>query len=143
MLFYDSESIKKSNNIVKVWIKIIMTSDIYELIAKEKKAIIEEAKSKKAKNYKVPFMKGAPEMTDETNSVITTYELAANHPSVNIQGKILYEIDCIESKNRVLALAAYKEGKLVDSSSDSLKWEYIVPESSPATLAKMVCKPKK
>ena len=143
MFFYDYESINKSKNIVKVWIKIIMTDDIIELRAKEKEAFIEKTKLKIANNYKVQFMKDAPEMTAEMNAFIITYELAANHPSVIIKGKILYEIDCIESKNRVLALAVYKEGKLVDSSSDQLKWEHIIPESSLATLAKMVCKPKK
>jgi len=142
MLFYDSESVIKHNKIAKVWISIILSNDIIELRDAEKLEFIEKTKTKIANKYRVPFAKNSHKISDELNAFIITYELVANHPDIKRQGKLLYEIDCVENKSRVLAVAVYIDGKLVDSSSGSKTWKYIVPDSSPDTLAIIVCNSK-
>lgn len=140
--FYDSESIKKTDNFIKVWIKAILAKDIDNLLDNKKlnKSIIEKSAQKVATGYRPPYSTITPEIDFDGNVNVISYEETANHPSSSVKYKALYELDCAEQKLKVLSQTFFEKKKVPKSSEIVTDWQYIAPESNAEKLYKILCK---
>jgi len=132
VLFYNSNSIKNSNNSIKVWVKIVLYSDIEKSL--KNKLVIEKAKNKIANGYIPLITKINPKVANAAY-----LEEAANEFSVKSNAEILYQIVCDEKKIRKISgLSFNKDGNPAGRFGIS-KWEDITPESNADNLAKILC----
>lgn len=139
--FYDSDSIKRTDKYIKVWIKSVLDKDI-ELFASDEnsmQSINENATSKVASGYFTPYSKVTPEVKRDINFV--KLEETANNSSLSVKHKMLYEIDCIENKVRTLTMMSFDNGK-IEEINEMGNWSYISPDSNTETLGKILCAAK-
>ena len=130
--FYDSNSIIRNNNSVKLWVKIVLYSDIEKSL--ENKLVIENAKKKIANGYSPPIAKIYP------NAITPAYlEEAVNETTVKSNAEILYEIMCDNNKLRKISGASFNNDGIRVQRFGITKWEDIVPESNAENLAKILC----
>lgn len=131
-LFYDSSSIKNTNSSIKLWVKIVLLSEINECL--KNNVVTEKATKKTATGYSAPITKIDSKVTN------TAYlEKAANQPSIKSKAEILYQINCAENKFRKISGSSFnKDGNPVGRFGIS-EWEDISPESNADNLAKTVC----
>jgi hypothetical protein len=131
-LFYDSSSIKNTNNSIKLWVKIVLLSEINECL--ENKLVTEKTTKKTASGYSAPITKINPKV-----SKAAYLEEAANQSSIKSKAEILYQINCAEKKFRKISGSSFnKDGNPVGRFGIS-EWEDITPESNADNLAKIVC----
>jgi len=119
--FYDSDSVKVNNKIIRVWVKQTLVEDFHVFFDghKEYSAICE----KKISDGKIPWawtmMTNKPKSpVDKYNGVfiIVAMELAANTGNLASVSTILYEIDYDSMKYKVLsANLKTKTGEYIDS----------------------------
>jgi hypothetical protein len=139
--FYDADGIRKSGQLVKVWIKAISSDEIIKL-AEDKglsETINNKARARSEDGYITPFSGIIIGTTADSNfSFIRLEETAKVIPSDIF--KALYEINCHEKQLKQLKLTAISNGKLTTIPETELGgWDHIPPDSSSETLAKMLC----
>ena len=128
VLFYDANSVKNTNNSIKLWVKIVAFTDIEKCI--ESKTVLENSSEKSADGYKPLIPTVMPKVT---------LEEAANLPSVKSRAEILYQVVCNEKKYRKISGAAADKNGVLNLPFGISKWEDIEPESNADKLAKIVC----
>jgi hypothetical protein len=139
-LFFDSESIKISNNNINVWIKAVLSKDIEKTLNnKNNKIVIDKAARKLADGYIAPYSLITKEIDYKGNLNIIAFEEAANYSSTKVRLKTYYEIDCTENKIRTLSLTLFNKGGVTKSSNIKMEWDFIAPESNGESLEKIVC----
>lgn len=143
-LFFDSESIKISNNNIKVWMKAILSTDIDKTLNNNNnKIIIDKVAIKIADGYIAPYSKITPEINYKGNRNIIAFEEAANYFSTKVLLKSFYEIDCTENKMRTLSLTLFTKDSIIKTSNKETEWDFIAPESNSKTLEKILCERRK
>lgn len=137
--FYDASSLKKSDKLIKAWIKSVYFHDIEKLVSDEYKRqyITDRAAAKVANGYLTPYSKVHAVVS---NLDFTTLEETANLDSLRVEHKILYEIACVNRKIKQLSLTAFRDREVTTMSESELGgWIYITPDSNAETLAKILC----
>jgi hypothetical protein len=140
--FYDAENVQYlSNGDVKVWVKTIDTSDVDELVAREK-TIMNKAAEKTAKSYYPPYFLSNPDPDASADGCIEMilWEEAANHADVKPRAKMLYEINCRERMIQTVSAITYKRDGTTTFASDFDRWSPIPPESTGDVLRRILCK---
>jgi len=142
ILFYDSGSIKKSKKIVRVWTKAISV-DVISKLTKEEFNIMNEKASLKLKNgYVPPYSKVVKSKEVDDDIVTAGLEQVANNTSTGLRSKVLQEINCTESKVKILSMYSFNDGALTTATPNPATWSYIAPESSLEILEKILCRRK-
>jgi hypothetical protein len=139
-LFFDSESIKISNNNINVWIKAVLSKDIEKTLNnKNNKIVIDKAARKLADGYIAPYSLITKEINYNGNLNIIAFEEAANYSSIKVRLKTYYEIDCTDNKIRTLSITFFNKGGVTKTSNMKMEWDFISPESNGESLEKIVC----
>jgi len=142
VLFYDSGSIKKSNRIIRVWTKAISVDVITNLTSEEFTFINEKASTKLKNGYVPPYLKVAKSKEVDDNITFAGLEQLANNTSRDFRSKVLQEINCSESKVKILSMSTSRDGALESITPKPTKWSYIEPESNLEVLEKILCRRK-
>jgi len=132
LLFYDSESIKNSNNSIKLWIKVVSYGDIEKNL--KNRSVIDKATKKIARGYNPPITKIYPKVENAVQ-----LEEAANEPTIKSNALILYQIVCKDNKLRKISGASFKKNGTPDQRFGISTWEDIAPGSNADNLAKILC----
>jgi len=135
VLFYDSSTITVSNNSIKLWVKIVLHSEINKCL--ENKLVNEKAANKIASGYRPPITKINDKVTDAAY-----LEEAANNSTVKSKAEILYQIVCDQNKFRKISGFSFNNKGALDQRFGISTWEDIAPESNAENLAKILCEAK-
>jgi len=111
VFYYEKDSIERKSGMVKVW-----TENRFDKKNEDWSIVVEVCKK---------FV--------ELNSINDCNKLS--------HVRVLYEINCKEDKYRFLSFVLYDEnGKVLYSSSRSLEWDHVIPDTNTDKLKNHVCK---
>jgi hypothetical protein len=132
IMFYDADSIIKTNNSIKLWAKTVLYSDIEKSLKNE--LLSEKATKKIAAGYNPPITKINPNVTN-----VAYFEEAANESSIKSKTEILYQVICADNTLRKISGSSFNKNGRPDGRFGISKWERIIPESNAGNLAKIIC----
>ena len=134
-LFYLSSDIVRTGGNVQVWMKALEVKKLDTDGSLKNEEVLKKTAFLLTTAYQPPLGTVTP-LTKDQVTLITAYEVMADVNLYPSKAKILYEIDCALKLIRVLSI-------ITPTHSDSITrpWEHVPPESPPATLSKLTCKP--
>jgi hypothetical protein len=139
--FYDANGIvRQADGRIRVWTKCLLQTELNSVSSQgELGAKVTENAARKMLDHSFPVIALIEDMTFDQAVTIMMYEEAADIGNLSAVAKFLYELDCLERKDRRLSTQVRIQGKDVFEKKVS-DWEYTAPETNGARLLKMLCR---
>lgn len=141
LCFYDAKTVAHaSSGYIRVWTKCLAAEDFYSVMRTASDLgdeLMDKAEERLRTGY-VPPIIVIGEMQLKDASGITATEEFADGGTVASQVQLFAELNCGERMFRRLAISIPHKGERAYDQKPS-DWQYVLPESSFATLLKILC----
>jgi hypothetical protein len=139
LMLYSASDVKRDGNNVRVWMEILSAKDVASFDVNTHPEVMDRVIARARAGYRPPYATQL-KMGDIDMVNVALAEEIANEKASPILIRSLYEIDCVEARNRVLALTQWNnKGEQIYNMTAPAAWEYTPPDTPLAHLTEWVC----